>query len=102
MSCENELEINGVKYAKVVPSDSPIQIVVLQRGNVVVGRFSIDGEMCRLENASVIRVWGTTKGLGQIALNGPTSKTVLDAAGTIKFHIMTTVMMLDCDESQWA
>lgn len=34
-----------------------------------------------LDQANVIRVWGTTKGIGQIALQGPTSDTIFDPCG---------------------
>lgn len=79
----------------------PVRIVVLQRGWVVVGRFSQDKEHCRLENAYVIRRWGTTKGLGELAICGPQSDTQLDATLPIQFHELTAVMHLECDEAKW-
>ena len=82
-------------------NDGKIEIVVLQRGWVAVGRFYREGDECRLESASVIRVWGTDKGLGQIALDGPQSKTKLDIAGTMRFNAMTIVTRLDCNQEKW-
>ena len=49
---------------------SDIKIVVLQRGWVVIGRWSEEAEHITLTDASVIRIWGTTKGLGQLAVEG--------------------------------
>jgi hypothetical protein len=74
------------------------KIVVLQRGWVFVGEWSEDGDMVTLNEASCIRIWGSTKGLGELALTGPTSKTVLDPTGKIHFHILTTVVVLDTDK----
>jgi len=71
------------------------QIVVLNRGWVVVGDYSEKGDECTLANASVIRVWGTTKGLGELAESGPTSSTKLDACPNVHFHKMTTVARID-------
>jgi hypothetical protein len=100
MSCE--VMINGVAY---VPNDSkppsPIRVVILQRGWVAVGRFSQTGSDCTLTNAAIIRVWGTTKGLPEIAQNGPTSKTVLDPSPTLRFHQLTIITTIDCEESKW-
>lgn len=45
-------------------SDSPVRIVIAQRGWVFVGRYSTDGDQVYLDNARVIRRWGTTAGLG--------------------------------------
>ena len=47
------------------------QIVILNRGWVVVGNYYEKGDDCTLTDASVIRAWGTTKGLGELAENGP-------------------------------
>ena len=103
----NEIRINGVDY---VPKDmqvkkdinSDIKIVVLQRGWIVVGRFSREGTQCKLSNASVIRTWGTTQGLGEIAKNGPTSSTKLDKShGVVEFDYLTVVLTIDCEVSKW-
>jgi hypothetical protein len=76
-------------------------IVVLQRGWVMVGDLIIIGDECELRDARVIRVWGTTKGLGEIALNGPTPKTVLDDAGHVYFHRLTTICEISCNQEKW-
>jgi hypothetical protein len=95
-----EIVVDGVTFvAKSEPSD--VKIVILQRGWVMVGLWSQDGEMCHLDNASVIRVWGTTKGLGEL-VSGPTSATKLDKAGHVEFHILTVVAMLDAEAEAWA
>lgn len=83
--------------------DRPIRIVILQRGWIFVGRIDYDGDdMYVLHDASVIRFWGTKKGLGEIATGGPiTDKTVLDPAGTVRFHVLTIVAQLDADYEKW-
>lgn len=68
---------------------------------MVVGDFSQKGDQCTLTNASVIRSWGTTKGIGEIAENGPTPNTKLDPCPNVHFHQMTMVGRIDCNESKW-
>lgn len=84
----------------VCPSGE-VRIVILQRGWVYVGQFFQDGPNCRLENAKNVRNWGTTKGLGEIALNGPTDKTLLDDSPTVRFHELTVVAQLVCESKKW-
>ncbi len=69
-------------------------IVLGNRGNVVVGDLAITGSKGVLTNASVIRKWGTTKGLGQLALEGAQENTVLDACGSFEFDVLTTCGMI--------
>ena len=99
MSCKI-ITVDGIEYAPIVKSGD-IRIVILQRGWVYVGRFSQEGPNCKLENAAVVRIWGTTNGLPEIALNGPTSKTVLDPSPTVRFHELTVINTIDCEEGKW-
>jgi hypothetical protein len=78
-----------------------LKIVILQRGWVCVGQYIKHGDERRLENASVIRVWGTTKGIGELAASGPLKSTKLDPAGTVRFHHLAEVATIDCDASKW-
>jgi len=101
MPCDtSEVVINGKVYTPKETS-SVVRIVILQRGWVMVGRWSRDGDMCSLDDASVIRVWGTSKGIGEL-VGGPTSSTKLDPAGHVEFHILTTVAIIDAEEDKWA
>lgn len=77
------------------------KIVILQRGWVMVGNFSQEGPNCKLENAAVIRRWGTTRGIGEIAENGPTKDTILDPVPTVHFHELTVVAIIDCNKANW-
>jgi hypothetical protein len=80
---------------------SEVRIVVLQRGWVMVGRYSEDGTRCHLSGAKSIRRWGTTRGLGEIA-PGPTKQTTLDEAGEVDFHALSVVLTIRCDAAGWA
>lgn len=84
--------------------DGGVCIVVLQRGWVAVGRYGRIGDECTLTGASIVRQWGTTKGLPELAASGPTDKTVLDkmpVGHPIRFHRAAEVLVLDCVESKW-
>ena len=75
------------------------QIVIVQAGWVFVGdRINERGEddkFVYLSNAAVIRVWGTTAGLGQLALHGAQRETVLDACGTVQFPMISVIGIMD-------
>ena len=99
--------INGTKYQgtdsiakQEIKGD--IKIVILQRGWVMVGRLERNGSECKLHDASVIRAWGTTKGLGEIAKDGPTSNTKLDKCfGIVEFDYLTVVASISVAEGKW-
>jgi hypothetical protein len=77
------------------------QIVVLNRGWVVVGNYYEKGNDCTLTDASVIRKWGTTKGLGELAERGVLPDTVLDACPNVHFHKSTMVARMDVNSENW-
>jgi|TARA_Y100000310_G_scaffold60043_1_gene55420 hypothetical protein len=81
-------------------SNSPVRIVIAQRGWVFVGRYTRDDERVTLSNARVIRKWGTSKGLGEL-VNGPLSGTTLDPAGFVELHELAVVATLAADADAW-
>lgn len=77
------------------------QIVILQRGWVMVGKMKKTGHQCVLEDAAVIRRWGTTNGLPELADCGPLSETKLEKTKMpVRFHYMTVIATLECS-SKW-
>ncbi len=82
--------------------DVDVRIVILQRGWVMVGAYERKGEHATLSHASVIRRWGTTKGLGELAANGPLGNTVLDPCPNVEFHQLTEIANMKCEASKWA
>ncbi len=82
--------------------DDKIVIVILQRGWVFVGKLSKAESEYTLSSAFNVRRWGTSYGLGELAAKGPLSETKLDKVGTVTFHELTTVAMIDCDQDVWA
>lgn len=98
---DKEIVVNGIKYVRERSATDDIRIVILHRGHVVVGRYERDGDEVTIRNASVIRVWGTMKGLGEIAAEGPTSKTVLDSCGVVRCHALAVIATLDCEANKW-
>lgn len=102
-----EMIINGKTYVEkndqaMLNNPTEIKIVVLQRGWVLIGRFEKEGTNCKLHDASVIRSWGTTKGLGELAISGKTKDTKLDkCGGLVEFDILTVVLKLSVNESLW-
>ena len=81
-------------------SKRDVRICILQRGWVMVGVFTKKGPQCFLDNASVIRRFGTTTGLGQL-VNGPLPETKLDPCGHVEFHELTVIAMIKCAEEKW-
>lgn len=105
MSKPDTLRIDDVEYIRKdsqPKTSDTVRIVILQRGWVMVGYFSQYGTNCKLERASVVRCWGTSRGLGEIAMDGPTATTKLDKCPTVRFHELTVVASIDCAEEKWA
>lgn len=99
------IKIDDTEYVRkdaAPKTNGIIRIVILQRGWVMAGYYTKDGSDCKLEKANVIRIWGTTKGLGEIAEGGPTSSTKLDKCSIVRFHELTVIATIDCVEEKWA
>lgn len=55
----------------------------------------------KVSEAYNIRRWGTTKGLGELALNGPTRSTELDVYGTIWIEKAKLLFRIAVVEAKW-
>ena len=93
------ITLNGIEYipASEAGPAAPTsrQIVVLQRGWIVVGDVSRDGDDLIIQNCASIRRWGTTTGLGQLARTGPTEKTIIDPQPDTRVHILAVVQRIN-------
>lgn len=72
------------------------RIYVLQARWVLIGEAEEGPTHTTLTNASVIRRWGTTRGLGEIALKGPTKSTVLDDCSDVEFPNSAVLFSIAC------
>jgi hypothetical protein len=94
--------IDDTEYQAVSEnSSSDIRIVILQRGWVVVGKYSKKDSEITLTGGSVIRTWGTTKGLGELAFDGPLSGTKLDPIPETNWHELTEIASIKCKAEKW-
>ncbi len=81
---------------------SGFAIAVVDRGFVYVGHVEVADGWCVITRAQNIRKWGTKRGLGQLALDGPQPDTVLDPVTTVRVpHPSSLVHLLDTEESKW-
>ncbi len=77
------------------------KICVLDRGWVLVGDLEKEGEEYILTQGNVIRRWGTSKGIGQLASEGPLKDTILDPLPLVRFHSNKLLFTVNCDASKW-
>jgi len=109
MSKPETIKIDDVEYVRkgAMPeivdgvTNHGIQIVVLDRGFIYVGRVKTDDRWCYIQDASCVRIWGTTKGLGEL-VDGPLPKTKLDKAGVVRANIRSVIHLITCKEEKWA
>lgn len=105
MSKPEKIKIDDVEYVRKGAEQDikgDLKIVILQRGWVMVGYLERVGTDCTLRQASNVRRWGTTKGLGEIAVGGPTKNTVLDKCyGEVHFDSLTIIASISCKEEKW-
>lgn len=70
------------------------QIVVIDNGFVHVGECSVTDGFMKISSARNIRVWGTTKGLGEL-VNGPLKTTTHDSLGDVIIPMSRVVWMME-------
>src|ERR1019366_4169273 len=107
MSKPETIKIDDVEYVRADASkacEGDIKIVVADRGFVYVGRIKAEtvgtNDFIVVTQAKNIRIWGTTKGLGEL-VSGPTSKTQLDSVGTVRIPMRAVISIIDVEQAKW-
>lgn len=80
-----------------------LQIVVADRGHVWVGEVcqAQDGSSLYIRDARIVRRWGTTHGLNQLAIEGPQPNTRLDQAADVIVPHRAVIARIACARSAW-
>ena len=76
-------------------------IIVLDRGFVYVGTLITGEKFLTIDKARNVRRWGTERGLGQLALEGPQLNTKLDDCDTVRAPMSELKHFIICEESRW-
>lgn len=76
-------------------------LVVADRGHVWVGQATTDNQWCRIKSARIVRQWGTSKGLNELAKNGPLSGTKLDDNTDVLVNMRAVIALIPCEASKW-
>jgi hypothetical protein len=85
-------------------TEKRIRIMVLDRGRVKVGLVEPHPELpfhWLIRSGRIIRRWGTTSGLEQIANGGPTPDTVLDDPCDTSCPYRAVLEILEVDQRKW-
>mgnify|MGYP001579568028 CR=1 FL=1 len=108
MSKPEVIKIDEVEYVRcdsihdsIVEPRGDIKIVVVDRGFVYIGYVEFSDNFVTIKNAFNIRVWGTSKGLGEL-VDGPTSSTKLDKVGTVLVPRLALISLINVRKSKWA
>jgi hypothetical protein len=106
VSKPESIKIDDVEYIRAdkinesAKYEGDIKIVVLDRGFVYVGQVEETDDFIVIRNAKNIRVWGTTKGLGEL-VSGPLSGTKLDQVGTVRAPCRALISLIDVEQTKW-
>ena len=83
---------------KTINNDDLI-IAVFDRGWVFVGFAThLEEERIRLDCCHNIHSWGTTKGLGELAIKGPLADTVLNPCAPV---VGKPIFVIKVDDERW-
>lgn len=79
----------------------PTHIVVVESGWVFAMVLEESATHISSSDCAVIRSWGTTNGLGQLALKGPTKETTLDMCNATHIPKGKVLFVMECAPLVW-
>lgn len=99
---EEIAKLTAKKKELVSAAKGDVRIVIGQRGWVWVGRYTATTDEVVLTDAAVIRIWGTSKGIGELVSGPVAGKTMLDKCGTVRLHPLAVIASVECDSAKWS
>lgn len=78
-----------------------LSIAVLDRGWVIAGECKSDEAWLHIEHAQCVRLWGTTKGLGELAECGPQANTKMDPMPDVQAPKKALLFLVKCNPKKW-
>lgn len=94
-------QLHGLELKAPDPVDHGLALVIADRGWVFVGQVTSDFEFVTIAGARCVRRWGTSEGLGELAIKGPRPNTVLDAPADVKIASRALIAIVPCEPSAW-
>ena len=79
-----------------------VKIVVVDNGFVYVGNVHREAGFFIITNCFNVRRFGTTGGIGQLAMEGPTSETALDRTAPVLIPDNKLCHLMAVSETRWA
>lgn len=77
-------------------------LIVADRGHVWYSpAVTTDGEFATAKDARIVRRWGTSEGVNELANKGPLSETRLDAPATVKVAARAIIAIIPTEASKW-
>jgi hypothetical protein len=77
------------------------QFAIVDNGFVYVGNIIRDGEYYAITSCHNVRKAGTTKGFGQLAIEGPLKETALDKCPTVLVPVNRLCHFIACNADAW-
>ena len=74
-------------------------VVVVDNGFVFWGDLRVVDDMCEISNGYNLRRFGTTRGLGQLALEGPTKETQADKITVVRVCKTRVTFVMECGDA---
>ena len=106
----NELTLGQIKQLQSVFGSTHqccdehigMNIVIADRGHVYVGDCTRkDNGDILIKNAGNIRRWGTSKGLGELALEGKKENTIVDPYSEVRVNASALINTIKCEHESW-
>jgi len=76
-------------------------LVIVDNGFVYVGNIAVDNDLVVITNGANVRKAETTRGFGELAMEGPNKGTTLDPCPIVLVPVGRVCHYMRCDSAKW-